>query len=292
MRTGRASKTAEHNALFRALEARRPPSERVCDDRLAVAFLSWPPFLLAQAARVAAVRDRAVRFIDGRWPGVRPTVVARTRLIDDTLAAKAGDAGQVVVLGAGFDTRPYRLPCLADVPVFEVDHPDTQVRKRKILARRHIARHRVHYVPIDFSDGELGAALAAAGWSPDVPSLILWEGVTNYLREPEVDATLRWCAKAPAGSRLIVTYVDRALFTDPGRYAGADRLRATLRRAGEEMTFGLDPDEAPAYLAERGLTLRWDVGAREFRHRYYGDAARSMSGHDFYRVAYARVAGG
>jgi methyltransferase (TIGR00027 family) len=150
----------------------------------------------------------------------------------------------------------------------------------------------VHYVPIDFSDGELGAALAAAGWSPDVPSLILWEGVTNYLREPEVDATLRWCAKSPAGSRLIVTYVDRALFTDPGRYAGSDRLRATLRRAGEEMTFGLDPDEAPAYLAERGLTLRWDVGAREFRHRYYGDAARSISGHDFYRVAYARVAGG
>jgi methyltransferase (TIGR00027 family) len=292
VRTGRASKTAEHNALFRALEARRPPAERICDDRLAVAFLSWPPFLLAQAARIDAVRDRVVRLIDGRWPGVRPTVVARTRLIDDTLADKAADAGQVVLLGAGFDTRAYRLPCLADVPVFEVDHPDTQVRKRKILARRHIARHRVHYVPIDFSDGELGAALAAAGWSPDIPSLILWEGVTNYLREPEVDATLRWCAKAPAGSRLIVTYVDRALFTDPGRYAGADRLRATLRRAGEEMTFGLDPDEAPAYLAERGLTLRWDVGAREFRHRYYGDAATSMSGHDFYRVAYARVAGG
>jgi methyltransferase (TIGR00027 family) len=292
VRTGRASKTAEHNALFRALEARRPPAERVCDDRLAVAFLSWPPFLVAQAARIDAVRDRVVRFIDGRWPGVRPTVVARTRLIDDTLAAKAGDAAQVVVLGAGFDTRAHRLSCLAGIPVFEVDHPDTQVRKRKILDRRHIARPRMHYVPIDFSDGELGAALAASGWSPDVPTLILWEGVTNYLSEPEVDATLRWCAKAPAGSRLIVTYVDRALFTDPGRYAGSEQLRSTLRRAGEEMTFGLDPGEAPAYLAERGLTLRWDVGAREFRQRYYGDAARSMSGHDFYRVAYARVAGG
>ncbi|HEY7070251.1 MAG TPA: SAM-dependent methyltransferase [Acidimicrobiales bacterium] len=292
MRTGRASKTAEHNALFRALEARRPPADRVCDDRLAVAFLSWPTFLVAQAARIDAVRDRVVRFIDGRWPGVRPTVVARTRLIDDTLAAKAGDAAQVVVLGAGFDTRAHRLACLADVPVFEVDHPDTQVRKRKILDRRHITRPRMHYVPIDFSDGELGAALAASGWSPDVPTLILWEGVTNYLSEPEVDATLRWCAKAPAGSRLIVTYVDRALFTDPGRYAGSEQLRSTLRRAGEEMTFGLDPDEAPAYLAERGLTLRWDVGAREFRQRYYGDAARSMSGHDFYRVAYARVGGG
>jgi O-methyltransferase involved in polyketide biosynthesis len=107
-----------------------------------------------------------------------------------------------------------------------------------------------------------------------------------------VDATLRWCGKAPAGSGLIVTYVDRAVLTDPGRHAGAHRLHATLRRAGEELTFGLDPAEAPAYLAERGLTLRWDVGASEYRRRYYGDAARSMRGHEFYRVTFARVGSG
>src|SRR5687768_17124501 len=103
MNPGTASRTAEHNALFRALEVHQPRSRRVVEDRLAHRFLHWP---LAPVAAVPGLRRLAPRLIDRRWPGVRTAVIARTRLIDDTLVALVDDrVEQLVVLGAGYDTR-------------------------------------------------------------------------------------------------------------------------------------------------------------------------------------------
>ena len=297
MRQGRASRTAEHNALFRALETRGRVDCRLIDDPLAATFLSPGFAFVVRAARVPAVRAAVLRYIDDRWPGVRTAVVARTRLIDDgiaTILADGGGApgltiGQVVVLGAGFDTRPYRLPGLAARAVFEVDHPDTQRRKRARLRRHDVDCDHVRFAPTDFTDGSPGAALAAVGFDPAVPTLVLWEGVTNYLDADAVDATLKWCATTAPGSHVIFTYVDRRLLDDPTAFAGAERMLATIRRAGESMTFGLDPDELAPYLRERGLDLVSDLGARTFRRRYYGPRADRMAGHEFYRVVHARI---
>lgn len=291
MRAGEASRTAEYNALFRTLESQRPVTERQLDDPLARAFLSRPLALVAGVSRLGALHRLVVRVIDGRWPGVRSSVVARTRLIDDTIDAVLDDGlGQMVVLGAGYDTRPSRLPSLRGRTVFEVDHPDTQARKRAVLERAAPnGSAGVRFVPTDFDLGHLDTAMAAAGYRSSVPALFLWEGVTNYLSEPVVDATLRWCAGAAAGSHLVFTYVHRDLFTDPGGFAGADRAQRTIRRQGEPMTFGMLPEDLPGYLADRGLRLESDIGCAEYRQRYYGAAARALRGHEFYRVAHARI---
>jgi methyltransferase (TIGR00027 family) len=287
MLNGRASSTARHNALFRALEAGQPADRRVVDDPLARRFLGPGLGAVAAAGRLPGLRTLVPRLIDGRWPGVRTAVVARTRLIDDAVAEAMGaGGGQAVLLGAGFDTRAWRLPGLAGVPVFEVDHPATQAAKRRALPA---VPPLVRLVPCDFAADDLGLLLAVAGLRPELPALVLWEGVTNYLDEPAVDRTLRWCAGCAPGSVVIMTYVDRAVLTDPGRYAGAARLRATLERVGERFTFGLDPGETPSYLADRGLALVDDVGAPEFRRRAYGARAEAMVGHEFYRVARAVV---
>jgi methyltransferase (TIGR00027 family) len=182
VRDGRASRTAEQNALFRALEAAQPAS-----------------------------RDWIPRLIDRRWPGPRSCVVARTRLLDDWIAvALEAPVEQVVILGAGFDTRAYRLPALRGRAVFEVDHPDTQAAKRRQLERAlGCAPRHVRFVALDFQRGDLATALGAAGFRESGRSLVLWEGTTNYLTEAAVDATLRWCARAAPGSRLLFTYVHR-----------------------------------------------------------------------------------
>lgn len=292
MRNGHASRTAQHNALFRALEAGRPAGRRIVDDPLARAFLDRPLRAVAAAGALPGGRTALPWLIDRRWPGVRTAVVARTRLIDDTIAALVAAGrrlGQALVLGAGYDTRAWRLPALAGLAVFEVDHPDTQAAKRRALARAGTGAAGVHFVPCDFARQDLAEVMTAAGVAPDVPALILWEGVTNYLDEPAVDATLRWCAGAAPASAVIVTYVDRGIIDHPGTYPGSDRLRATLARVGERFTFGLDPAATPAYLAERGLELVDDVACPEFRRRAYGPAADRMVGHEFYRVATARV---
>jgi methyltransferase (TIGR00027 family) len=284
MRESTASRTAEHNALFRALETRRRGG--LFHDPLAAAFLGPPLRAVSRLGRPASAA------IDRRWPGVRTSVVARTRLIDDVVVVLAPSVDQVVLLGAGFDSRPYRLGPLAGLRVFEVDHPATQQRKRAALRRVGVSLGAVRFVPTDFNLRELDGALAGAGHDPDRPAVLLWEGVTNYLDPAAVDAGLRWCARATPGSALVLTYVDRQVLDHPERYVGADRLQATLRRAGEALTFGMAPAAMGPYLEEVGLRREWDLGAADYRALAYGEeAAARMRGHEFYRVALARVPG-
>lgn len=291
MRAGRASRTAEHNALFRMLETSLPPRARLFDDRLASAFLTGPLAALRVVVRVPGGARTICALIDHRWPGARTSVAARTKLIDDTIDVLPADRFcQLVVLGAGFDTRAYRLRRLRSVPVFEVDHPDTQAVKRAVLQRELPAiPDNVTFVPSDFNLGALAETMAASGYQPSLPTLFLWEGVTNYLTEQAVDGMLRWCAAAVPDSILLFTYVHSDVLSRPEGFVGGRRLHATLDKVGEQFTFGMDPTDMKGYLHERGLDLEWDLGASEYRARYFGTRARSMVGHEFYRVAFARV---
>jgi methyltransferase (TIGR00027 family) len=293
MREGHASRTAQHNALFRALESALPESRRLFEDRLAREFLGWPFAMVARLAVLPGPRELVPRFIDRRWPGVRTALVARTRLIDDMITTSlTEDTEQLVVLGAGFDSRAYRLPCLRGIRVFEVDHPDTQTAKRSVLERALSgAPGNVQFVACDFDERDLGSAMSSAGFRESARSFILWEGVTGYLTEAAVDATLQWCARACPGSLLLFTYLHRDVLTRPETFVGTQRLFSALERAGEPLKFGIDPDDLAGFLAERGLSLESDIGAAEYRERYFGEASRRMRGHEFYRVALARVAG-
>jgi methyltransferase (TIGR00027 family) len=197
---------------------------------------------------------------------------------------------QFVVLGAGFDSRAYRLPGLRKTTVFEVDHPDTLRRKRTALTRAlGVFPEHVRFVPTDFNQDDLERAMAAAGYRDSARTLFLWEGVTNYLTEAAVDATLRWCSRAAPGSRLLFTYVERSVLENPQSFFGTEKLFATLEAAGEAWTWGIEPCALPEFLAQRGLSLEQDVGASEYRRLYWGERARRMRGYEFYRIAVARV---
>jgi methyltransferase (TIGR00027 family) len=287
-----ASRTAEYMALFRALETRR--RGRLFDDPFARAFLSPRLRAVVRAAAVPLLGAAVAAYVDRRWPGARTSGVARTRLIDDAVAAAVGQGvHRVVLLGAGFDARAYRMPALASARVFEVDRLATQTVKRERLRAvlGAIPAH-VRFVAVDFYHDRLDQALAAAGFDARRPAIFVWEGVTNYLTATAVDTTLRVVAASAAGTRLVVTYVDRRVLDGTqDTFIGTVQLRALLRRSGEPWTFGLDPATVREYLAERGLALEEDVGATEYRARYFGTAARRMRGYEFYRVATAVVAG-
>jgi methyltransferase (TIGR00027 family) len=291
MREGHASRTAEYNTLFRALESSRAQSDRLFHDPFARLFLRWPLSFVHKLARLPGVHAFVPWFIDHRWPGVRTSVVARTRFIDDAIAASLNDRiEQFVVLGAGFDSRAYRLPSLQNTALFEVDHPATQAAKRRSLERAlHVLPKHVRFVASDFTQHDLHSNMAASGYRESARTFFLWEGVTNYLTEDAVDATLRWCARAAPESILLFTYVHSDIITSPSAFLGTERLFASLEKAGERFTFGIDPSQLREFLSRRGLSLESDVGATEFRARYFGEAARKMRGHEFYRVALARV---
>ena len=291
MKEGRASRTAEYMALFRALESTLPADRRLFDDRFATAFLTARLRPVVSLSRISFLGSLIRSFIDHRWPGARTSAVARTRFIGDAAAAALGSGvEQVVILGAGFDARAYRIAPMARVPVFEVDHPATSAAKRAAVeaALGSLPTH-VHFVPIDFNTESLPDTMTAAGYDPRRRTAFLWEGVTNYLSADAVDRTLRWCARAAAASKVIFTYVDRQVLDAPQTFEGTGKIIATLRASGERWTFGLDPSTLSDFLAQRGLALDEDVGAADYRARYFPLAARGMRGYEFYRIAVAHV---
>lgn len=266
MRT--ASRTAEHVALFRALETRR--RDRLFADDLAIRFLPARYRWLVRSAALPPLGHGIARVIDHRYPGgPRTSAVARTRLIDDLLAEAEPD--QVLLLGAGYDSRAHRLPGL---PVtYEVDHPLTQQAKRRRIADR----PHVRYVPVDLATDRLVRAL---GGFPARRTAVVWEGVTNYLTEEAVDTTLRDLVTITVpGSTIIFTYVDRAALDADTAW------HRVVAKVGEPWTFGFRPADVPAYLAERGLDLRGDLTAEEAAARYHRDEPAA----GFYRIAWAVV---
>jgi methyltransferase (TIGR00027 family) len=286
-------------AVQRALESTRPRSSRLFRDAFAPHFVSRRWRLVIRASRVGAVR-RAVEVLYDRvaGPGPRASAVARTRLIDDLVTDARAWIGQLVILGAGFDARAYRLPGLAAVTVFEVDHPATQQTKRQVLGRvlagivdgDPLAWH-VRFVPVDFERDDLARALRAAGYRDDARSLFVWEGVTNYLTPAAVDQTLGAVRSLAAdGSLVVFTYVDRAVLAgDHGRFPEVRRWVEGVRRRGEPWTFGLDPAEVSEFLTRRGFGLIGDLSTAEAGERYFGPLGRRERGSALYHVVTASV---
>lgn len=211
--------------------------------------------------------------------------------MDDVVESSLGTGiGQVVILGAGFDARPYRMPSMAKAFVFEVDHPATSAVKRRALEAA-LGGNPAHvcFVGVDFNTDSLGATMRSRGYDPDRRTLFIWEGVTNYLTEAAVSETLQWCAGTASGSKVLFTSVHRRVLEAPDTFEGTARLFATLRASGERWTFGLDPASLSGFLAKRGLLLEDDRGAAEYRAQCYGPEANRMRGYEFYRIALARV---
>jgi methyltransferase (TIGR00027 family) len=163
--------------------------------------------------------------------GAARTLLPRTHFIDERLDAAVHDgAKQVVILGAGFDSRAYRFADrLHAARIFEVDQPATQqVKMRRVREAIDKPPSNLSYVPVDFRHDKLGDALANAGYRSDQKSFFIWEGVTMYLPEEAVKETLRWVATNSAkGSAIVFDYTYETMI----RMMGNIDVGLTLRKA-------------------------------------------------------------
>lgn len=249
---GAPSLTAEVVCLSRALEHARPPDERRLVDPFAARFLRPP---LALAARAARLGLRPPPLASG---ALHNFVVARHRVMDDALAAAlVAGAEQVVILGAGYDARAHRFVAeLTGRPVWEVDAPPTQARKRRVVARHEdLARADVRYVPVDFGHEDFAERLVAAGFPVGARTFFVWEGVSMYLPPAAVRATLDALARLGGpGSRVTADF-----WAPPGgptawRHAVALGAQA-FRVIGEPLRFSLPAEVAPSYFEASGFDL-------------------------------------
>jgi methyltransferase (TIGR00027 family) len=278
-------------AFFRACESARPEGTRLFVDPFARHFIRRSLRAAVWLSRIPVLGLFVRWYADRRLPGARTSAIARTRLIDESISQALRDGlRQIVVLGAGFDCRAYRIPGINSTVVFEVDHPDTLAcklaRLRKLLPQ---VPTNVRYVRADFNRENLSELLAGARFSSSLPAVFLWEGVTNYLTPQAVDAVLRYVSGCRPRSRIIFTYVHSGALDGSVCFEGSVKLLRDVAQLGEPWTFGLDPVALPEFLSRRGLRLDRDASAHEYRTQYWGTTGQRMKGYDFYHVAIAHV---
>lgn len=282
-----AAGTAFGPAVLSAVEQCEPPQRRLVDDDLAALFLPLPLRVFVAATRLAGVRNAVVRASERTGPGLWANIACRKRYIDDNLASAMADIDAVVVLGAGLDTRAYRLARDSDVPIFEVDLAVNVARKRNVVARvLGASPPTVTLVPVDFERDDLPAVLASQGYRGDARTFFVWEGVTQYLTEAAVRSTFAQLSDAAAGSRVNFTYI-RADFIDGTEIYGAPNLYRRFRQRTQLWRFGLLPDDVADFLAEYGWRLIEQAGPDEFTQRYVAPTGRGLETSQIEWSAYA-----
>jgi methyltransferase (TIGR00027 family) len=285
MRRRQSSLTAQGIAYIRAYESSRPPYLRVIDDPYAMQFID--PIWRRVFGVFYAIKDRSS-------PGVTDFIVARTRYLD-LLVEQCVDDGmsQVVILGAGFDSRAYRIKAIEAAKVFEVDHPATQEAKVAKLRRMlgAIPPH-VVFVPVDLQSDSLSGGLRSHGYDPTKRACILWEGVTPYLSAVSVDKTLDWVSQNTAeGSLIAFDYILKEALDGTIQRREVASMRGSRHVTGEGLVFGLPKGTAESFLRQHGFVDVHDAASDELTALCFTGTNAGRRVAPVYGVASGRVAG-
>lgn len=267
----RPSVTAEAVTAARALEHLKPAAERVVDDPWAELFLS-PATRQAVAVWSGSFTRQVFRRLG---PTGTSYVPLRHRFIDDhLLAALDGGIRQVVLLGAGYDTRAYRFADQLDGrAVFEVDLPAISRAKAATVARNRerFPRANVVRVEIDFESQSLTDVLPDAGLAVGAPTFFIWEGVPMYLTRAAVKATLA-AVHELSGDGSRIAHDMWHLVDDPSPLGTARRTApSALSLIGEPVTFGMHPEDYEHFLGRHGFRLVDLAFPSELHARYAPD---------------------
>ena len=265
-----ASYTAAIMATHRAIEMIRPPEERVCQDPFAVHFIS-PEFaaILKNREQLTALAKESAQ----RLPGINGAVVARTRFIDEMVLQYLKEGlSQILILGAGYDSRAYRIEGIKErVIVFEVDHPFTQqIKVRKVVEVLGEKPGHVKYVPMDFVKDDLTACLLKNSYDSAKRTLFILEGLSFYLPAETLDGIFGFIAKhSGPRSAVVFDYLPPSVINGTSERPEAKNSWLEVQRSGEQYRFGLESNELPAFLAQRGFTLRDNVNAPDCKSMYF-----------------------
>jgi len=284
----RAGNTALGAAICRLIEQYQPEKKRLFNDQVVKYLLSTPIRMLMQSA---SMRKYTIKQTDAVMQGIYGAQICRTRFIDDAvLSALSQGIEQLMILGAGFDARPYRLAGASSVKVFEIDLPSVQETKKKRL-QKHFGRlpEYVTFIPIAFDAQTLESALTVTAFDLSRPVVYIWEGVTQYLSEEAVRQTITFIGTSAPGSMLLFTYVLKSIIEHRSGIPGADKLLDTVAKQNAPWRFGLEPSEVAEFLKPFHLNLIEDVGNADYQTRYLKPLGRNLVVTEAERIARADV---
>jgi len=288
--TDSGSKTAERVAILRAGESMRPEAERICFDPYAIYFIS--PGILEWAARnpeeVRAMQERTERLV----PGLDNSIIARVRYFDDFIKNSIDEGlEQLVILGAGYDSRPYRICGLKRIRTFEVDHPATQAGKKEKIKRifGQLPDH-VVYVFADLAKDDLGQKLHENGYDRTLKTLFIMEGLLMYLNPETVDVILSFITKNSGNeSAILFDYYTQSVVDGSCDLEAGRNIHDQLVQLGEPLKFGIKEGTVEIFLEARGFSRVHNVTSEDLKRTYFREANGGRALCNMLSFAYATL---
>ncbi|KAJ3273948.1 hypothetical protein HDV01_003779 [Terramyces sp. JEL0728] len=183
----------------------------------------------------------------------------RSVVIDE--AVKANVCPQLVVLGAGLDTRSWRLKSLSNTTVFEVDFPGTQEYKKSLVKDVPLECSKMVFVPVDFTKDKLESKLLENGFDTKKPTFWLLEGVLMYLELKDAKQLFSDVTNLSAkNSVFIATYMSKVNGKVPGSFF--------LEFLKEPVKSAFEPKEFAKFTQDFRWTTKLNGGAIDWKQEY------------------------
>jgi methyltransferase (TIGR00027 family) len=265
------SKMAEGIAMQRFGESAKPEGERICYDPYAIHFIS--PEIIEFGMKHPEEAKFKIEQMEKLFPGLSSSIMARVRYFDD-FVKKSIEEGieQVVILGAGYDTRAYRIEELKEnIKVFEVDHPNTQSFKiEKIRGIFDSVPENVVYVPVDFEKETLGQKLFDSGYDHSKRTLFIMEGLIMYIPPKAVAETLIFIVEnSGKGSAVIFDYYPESVVDGTCKLEIGTNIRNHLLQLGEPLQFGIKEEEIEDFLTQFGFSKVQNITSEDYKKAYF-----------------------
>lgn len=288
------SSTAMEMTFHRAIESSKDEDERISYDPYAFRFLS--PDLRKFLEAIVKGNDKAKAKMDtmnSLFPGTQNSIIARVRFFDDCLKISVDEGiRQVVILGAGYDTRAYRMKGLEEkVRVFEVDLEATQMVKiEKIKEIFDSLPEHVEYVAVDIGTEKLFNRLQEHGYDPSKKTFFIMEGLIYYLPPKGVDNLLSLIVQnSGQDSRIVFDYFPESLVDETCEQIVGKRIIQRVKQYGEPFKFGIKEGMVEKFLLQRGFKQIQDLTSEEYKEVYFRGKNEGREVCSLYSFAYAVV---
>jgi len=273
----KTSRTAEMTCISRAASFYESNPCYKSNDYIAPLLL---PSLMKILIRLTFLRKI---FYNAMAPaGIYEYVIARTKYIDEVFQ-RAIDEGfdQVLIFGAGFDTRAIRFQSgLTNMKVFELDVPITQRAKIQQYRNRNIqVPSNIVFISIDFDRESLPNKLDDSGFETNKRTLFILEGLLMYLEPDSITQTFTVLKEyAGKGSMIVFDSVHSSVLEHENVYYGETGALQMVAKANEQWTFGMEKSDVELFLANYGFRLIDCKDAHNLENTYFKEADGKIVG--------------
>ena len=234
------------------------------------------------------MRNYYARLSDKIIPGIIGAQICRTKFIDEKTLQVLQNVQQILFLGAGLDTRAFRIKGIEQKIIYEIDLPSVQeYKKQKLIKYLGKLPATVRYIPVDFNEMKTETALSNTSFDYNKKTLVILEAVIQYINKDAVNEVFNFLSKLSNNSYLLFTYVLRNVIERKNEVA--KKLMDWSEKHQYPFLFGINQSEIASFLQNYNLEVLEDVGHEYYQENYLKPVNRDVITLEGERTNFSRI---